>query len=93
MVLAKSFIILINFHSISCRAAGNLGIKIFAITASPYITTQVSNAKVISKSAIWPPASEPSKIAAMVDASIKPFALTKLSPEVSSPKIPYFAGE
>ena len=36
---------------------------------------------------------EPSKIAAMVEASIKPLAFTNLLPVVNSPRIPYFAGE
>jgi LPLT family lysophospholipid transporter-like MFS transporter len=43
--------------------------------------------------AAYSPATAPIRMAAMVEPSIKPFALTKFSAAVSSERMPYLAGE
>ncbi|CQR23343.1 Uncharacterised protein [Yersinia enterocolitica] len=80
-------------HELPARAAAKRGINRLAMTAMAYTSAQAPKAAPKCQSASIPPATEPSKMAAIVEASIMPLALTSCSPEVSSPKMPYLAGE
>ena len=91
--LKKLWVIGLKRHDCPGRAAGSFGIHRLATTAPAYTTAQTPSAAMICQSARIPPAIEPSRIAAMVEDSIRPFAFTNLSPVVSSPRMPYLAGE
>ncbi len=65
----------------------------FAPAASAYAAVTTTSAPATLQSASVPPRIAPARIAAIVDDSMSPLAFTSLSGDVSSERMPYFAGE